>query len=246
MTGDGLAYGHAGRHSLGRGPHTAPESAGGTPGGSGGRPLRLAIFASGSGSNFQALADAAAGGALPAEVVLMVCDRPKARVVERAAQAGIPAFVFRPKEYASRDAYESEIVDRLREQDVDLVVLAGYMRIVGATLLDAYMGRMVNIHPSLLPSFPGLDAIRQALEHGVRVTGVTVHYVDGGMDTGPIIAQEPVAIRPGDTEETLAPRVHAVEHELYPRVIRWIGEGRVRLSDDGRQVEFAAEGAALH
>lgn len=150
-------------------------------------PLGIAVFASGNGSNFQAIADAVKEGRLDARIELLVCDRPKAKVVERAEAAGIPVFAFNPKEYASREAYEREILQQLQLRNVDLVVLAGYMRIITKVLVDAYWGRMINIHPSLLPSFPGLDAVGQALRHGVKVTGVTVHLVDGGLDSGPIL-----------------------------------------------------------
>lgn len=201
-------------------------------------PFRIAVFASGSGSNFQAIADAIASGRLDAELALLVCDRPKAKVVERAAACGVETFAFRPKDYSSKEAYETEIVAKLREKQVDLVVLAGYMRIVSDTLLGPYEGRMINIHPSLLPSFPGLDAIGQAIAHGVKITGVTVHVVDGGMDTGPIIAQRAVAIAEDDTSETLEAKIHPVEHELYPAVIRAIREGRVSVSGDGRRVRL--------
>lgn len=199
-------------------------------------PFRIAVFASGSGSNFQAIVDAVQAGKLDVEVGLLVCDRPGAKVVERAAAAGVETFAFRPKEYVSKEAYESEIVMRMREKRIDLVVLAGYMRIISDTLLLPYEGRIVNIHPSLLPSFPGLDAIGQAVAHGVKITGVTVHFVDGGMDTGPIIAQRAVEVAEGDTADTLADKIHPVEHELYPSVIRAIREGRVALSGDGRRV----------
>lgn len=200
--------------------------------------FRIAVFASGSGTNFQAIADAAREGRLDVEVALLVCDRPNAKVVERGAAAGVETFAFRAKDYPSKQAYETEIVDRLRERQIDLVVLAGYMRILSATLLEPYEGRIVNIHPSLLPAFPGLDAIGQALAHGVKVTGVTVHFVDGGMDTGPIIAQRVVEVAEDDTPETLAARIHPVEHELYPHVIRGIREGRVSLNEDGRRVNW--------
>lgn len=198
------------------------------------RKLRVAVFASGSGSNFQAIVEAVQRDRLDIEIALLVCDKPGARVVERAEAAGVAAFTFRPKEYASREAYEAEIVRVLEEQAIDLVVLAGYMRLVTKTLLDPYEGRIINIHPSLLPAFPGMDGIGDAYRYGVKVTGVTVHFVDDGVDTGPIIAQEPVLVDPHDTLETLAGKIHATEHELYPRVIRWISEGRVRL--DGRRV----------
>ncbi|MFD2611500.1 phosphoribosylglycinamide formyltransferase [Paenibacillus gansuensis] len=196
--------------------------------------LRLAVFASGSGSNFQAIADAIAAEKLDATIELLVCDKPKAPVVERAHRAGVAVFAFEAKTYPSREAYEREILDALAESRVDVIVLAGYMRILTSTLVEPYYGRMINVHPSLLPAFPGIRAMEQALDAGVKVTGVTVHFVDGGMDTGPIIAQRPVPILEGDTAASLAGRVQLVEHELYPQVIQWIAEGRVRL--DGRKV----------
>lgn len=195
---------------------------------------RIAVFASGSGSNFQAILDAIARGELDVQVELLVCDRPNALVMERAKQANVPVFAFRPKEYPNREAYESEILQKLQACGVELIVLAGYMRIVTDVLVNAYSGRMINIHPSLLPSFPGVDAIGQALDYGVKVTGVTVHFVDGGLDSGPVIAQRTVEVLEGDGAEELAARIHAVEHELYPEVIRWLSEGRVRLA--GRKV----------
>ncbi|WP_144941384.1 phosphoribosylglycinamide formyltransferase [Paenibacillus sp. 32O-W] len=198
------------------------------------KPFRIAVFASGSGSNFQAIADAVKAGQLDVELGLLVCDKPRAAVVDRADRAGIPSFVFRPREFSSREEYEREIVKRLKEHDIDLVVLAGYMRLITETLVTPYYGRMINIHPSLLPSFPGLNAVEQALEHGAKVTGVTVHYVDGGMDTGPIIAQRALAIGEGESAESLTERIHKIEHELYPEVIQWVREDRVRL--DGRRV----------
>src|SRR5690606_8905259 len=142
---------------------------------------------------------------------------------------------FKPKDYASREAYDTEILAELRRREIELVVLAGYMRIITSVLVEAFAGRMINIHPSLLPSFPGLNGIGQALEHGVKVTGATVHYVDGGLDTGPIIAQEAVVIAEGDTEETLAARIHPVEHRLLRQAVQGIAEGRIRL-DGNRTV----------
>ncbi|MDT9725917.1 phosphoribosylglycinamide formyltransferase [Xylanibacillus composti] len=201
--------------------------------------LRIAVFASGSGSNFQAIADQAASGQLDVQVELLVCDRPGAYVIERAEKAGVPAFVFSPKDYGSREDYERVLLDKLRERQIDLVVLAGYMRLLTPVLVEPYYGRMINIHPSLLPAFPGTHGARDALEYGVKVTGVTVHFVDLGMDTGPIIAQEPVPIQEGDTEDTLIERIHQVERELYPRVIGWMQQGRVQLKD--RKVAVLAE-----
>lgn len=213
-------------HAVGEWP--APEIAG--------RRMKIAVFASGGGSNFQAIVDAVRRGELPAELALLVCDKPQAPVVKRAEAAGVATFTFRPKEYPSREAYEAEIVQVLDEHEIDLIVLAGYMRLITKVLLQPYEGRIINIHPSLLPSFPGVDGIGDAYRYGVRVTGVTVHFVDDGMDTGPIIAQQAVEVAVGDTLETLAAKIHAVEHRLYPEVIRWISEGRVKL--DGRKVVF--------
>ena len=196
---------------------------------------RIAVFASGSGSNFEAVATAAAGDAdSPYEVALLVCDKPGARAIERAERLGVPVLAVRPKQYDSREAYEADVVRELRERGIDFVVLAGYMRLITATLLDAFPNRILNIHPSLLPAFPGLHAVEQALAYGAKVAGVTVHYVDGGMDSGAIIAQEAIPVRSDDTPETLFPRVQAIEHRLYPAVVRAFAENRVRL--DGRRV----------
>ncbi|MFD1954873.1 phosphoribosylglycinamide formyltransferase [Paenibacillus thailandensis] len=200
--------------------------------------LRMAVFASGQGSNFQALADAVRQGKLDGTIELLVCDKPAAPVVERARREGVDTFVFSPKDYPSREAYETEILAELERRGVELVVLAGYMRIVTRVLVEPYYGRMINIHPALLPSFPGMNGIRQALEYGVKVTGVTVHYVDGGMDSGPIIAQRAVEIEDGDTETSLTDRIHAAEQALLPHVAQLIAQGRVSL--EGRRVRIRA------
>ncbi|URN95102.1 MAG: phosphoribosylglycinamide formyltransferase [Candidatus Pristimantibacillus lignocellulolyticus] len=197
--------------------------------------LRIAVFASGQGSNFQAIVDAMQEKKLDVSIELLVCDKPLAPVVARAQQAGVEAFVFKPKDYASREAYEEEILAMMQQKQVDLVVLAGYMRIITSVLVEPYYGRMLNVHPSMLPSFPGVNAIGQALDYGVKVTGVTVHFVDGGLDSGPIVAQEAVTIEDGDTEESLAARIHIIEQQLYPQVIGWIAQGKVSI--DGRHVK---------
>lgn len=176
---------------------------------------RLAVFASGSGSNFQALIDAVEEKRLQADINLLVCDQPEARVIGRAQYHGVPCFAFSAKEYQSKEIFENEILKKLREYEIDCVILAGYMRLIGPTLLGAYGGKIINIHPSLLPSFPGKDAVGQALEAGVKVTGVTIHYVDAGMDTGPIIAQEAVTVSETDTRESLQKKIQHVEHRLY-------------------------------
>jgi len=183
------------------------------------RKPKVAVFASGSGSNFQVIADAAKAGELHAEIVAIVTDKPQAYVVERATSAGVSVIATSPKDFASKAEHEAAILEKLTELDVEWLVLAGYMRLIGDTLLSAYPTKIINIHPSLLPSFPGKDAIGQALDHGVKVTGVTVHYVDAGMDTGPILSQQAVEVVDGDREKT-EQRIHAVEHELYTKTLQ--------------------------
>lgn len=178
----------------------------------------IAIFASGEGSNFEALVVAAERGEIPAEVVLLVCDRPHAKVVERAARHGIETFAFNPKQYATKADYEREIVARLDQKGVELVCLAGYMRLVGETLLGAYAGRMINVHPSLLPAFRGARAIEQAIEAGVKVFGVTIHEVDASLDGGRILAQKAFEYEGSDQAE-LEQLIHAVEHPLYVKTV---------------------------
>jgi phosphoribosylglycinamide formyltransferase-1 len=193
--------------------------------------LRIAVFASGNGSNFQAIIDAAQTGELHATVALLVCDKAQAKVVERARQAGVPLFVFQAKAYAAREDYEREILRELAAHQIDLIVLAGYMRLITNVLVEPWFGRMINIHPALLPSFPGVNAIGQAMAHGVKVTGVTVHFVDGGMDSGPIIAQTAVLVEQDDDEDALAKRIHAAEHQLMIQVLQAFSERRVQLNE---------------
>lgn len=181
---------------------------------------KIAVFASGNGSNFQAILDATLNGELNAEIQMLVCDRPNAYCIERAEQAEIPSFSFSAKNYETKEQYESEIIALLKEQNVEFIILAGYMRLIGPTILDAFPGKIVNIHPSFLPLFPGKDAIGQALTAGVESTGVTVHYVDEGMDTGPIIAQEKILIEEGESKESLEQKVHEVEHVLYVNTLK--------------------------
>lgn len=181
--------------------------------------VKIAIFASGSGSNFAALAEACKAGRIPAEIVLMVTDKPDAFVNERAKEAGISIAAFRPRDFQTKQAYEQAVLDALQEAQVEWLILAGYMRLIGPVLLEAYPENIINIHPSLLPSFPGKDAIGQAVAAGVKVTGVTVHLVDEGMDTGPILAQRAVNVVDGDVEQT-ALAIHSVEHELYTATLQ--------------------------
>ncbi|OLS36250.1 phosphoribosylglycinamide formyltransferase [Alkalihalophilus pseudofirmus] len=184
---------------------------------------RIVVFASGNGTNAQAIIDQAKSGVLECEVVLVVSDKPDAFALTRAKNAGIDTFSFKPSDFKNKKSYESELVKKLKEKNVQFIALAGYMRLIGPTLLKAFEGRIVNIHPSLLPQFPGLDAIGQAMNAGVRETGVTIHLVDSGMDTGPIIAQETVQVDQDDTMETLTKKIQAVEHRLYPATIKeWV------------------------
>jgi phosphoribosylglycinamide formyltransferase-1 len=192
----------------------------------------IGVLISGRGTNLQSIIDATVTGQLDAVVGVVISNRGDAAGLERARDAGIEALHLNPRDYPDRDAYDSALVDALTTRGVRLVCLAGFMRLVGRPLLDAFPRRILNIHPSLLPSFPGLDAQRKALEHGVRVTGATVHLVTSELDGGPIIMQAAVPVRSADTVETLSARVLAEEHRLYPQAIRlvlaggWTVQGR--------------------
>lgn len=183
---------------------------------------KIAVFASGSGSNFQAIIDVIQAGKLDADISLLVCDKPGAFAIDRAKAAGIPSFVFTAKDYPSKDHYEEEILAQLKAYDVEFIVLAGYMRLIGSKLLAAYKGRIVNVHPSLLPAFPGKDAIGQALAAKVKWSGITIHFVDEGMDTGPIIIQERVRLDENETRESLQHKIQKSEHKLYPSVLQML------------------------
>ena len=182
---------------------------------------KIAVFASGYGSNFEVIARAAKAGEITAEVVLLVCDKAEARACQIAEQMNIPMFVFSAKEYASKAEYEAAIVERCKQAEVELICLAGYMRIVGETLLNAYNGLIINLHPALLPSFKGAKAIEQAFEYGVKIFGATIHYVDESLDGGKIIAQRAVEYD-GDSLEEITAMVHNVEHQLYIETIKKI------------------------
>lgn len=195
---------------------------------------RLGVLISGRGSNLQALIDAAAEGRLTAEIAVVISNLAEAYGLERARMAGIEAITVSHRGWPSRADYDTALAMELRARSVDLVCLAGYMRIAGAPLLEAYPNAILNIHPSLLPSFPGLDAQSQALRHGVKVSGATVHLVDGGLDSGPIVMQKAVRVLDDDDESTLSARILAVEHEIYPAAVQTIVDGRWRV--DGRRV----------
>ena len=193
---------------------------------------RIAVLISGRGSNLQAILDASADGRIDAAVVVVVSNRAQAAGLARAREAGVEALHLDPRSQPDRDAYDRAIVHELQQRRVDLVCLAGFMRLVGRPLLETFPWRILNIHPSLLPAFPGLDAQRQALEHGVRVTGATVHLVTDELDGGPIVVQAPVSVLPDDTVDSLSARILVEEHRIYPEAIRlllagaWSIEGR--------------------
>ena len=200
-------------------------------------PLSLGVLLSGSGTNLQALIDAIAAGRLDARITVVISNVPDAIGLERARRHGLTAIALSHRDAPSREAYDRQVVDVLHTHRVGLVVLAGFMRLVTPVLLDAFAGRVVNVHPALLPAFPVLHAERQALEHGARITGVTVHFVDEQTDHGPILAQAAVPVLPDDTEATLHARIQHQEHRLYPHAIQLIAEDRVRI--EGRRVVVA-------
>jgi phosphoribosylglycinamide formyltransferase-1 len=194
---------------------------------------RLGILLSGRGSNFEAIADNVAAGTLGAEIAIVISNRPEARGLEVARQRHIPALCI-PSKGLDRTIYDAMLAGELKNREVELVCLAGYMRLLSAGFIREFPGRVLNIHPSLLPSFPGLDAQHQALEHGVKVTGCTVHFVDEYLDAGPIVAQAAVPVVEGDTAETLSARILKEEHRIYSEAIRTVLSGTLRI--EGRRV----------
>ena len=203
--------------------------------GGGPRPaVKLGVLLSGEGTNLQAIIDAIERGRLRAEVRVAISNKPRARGLERARRHGIPAETIDHRGFASREEFDRALVAALRSHDVELVICAGFMRLLSPVMVRAFHGRIMNIHPALCPAFPGVDAVRQALEYGVRFSGCTVFFVAEGVDDGPIIAQAVVPVEPNDDEAALAARIHAEEHRLYPLAIRLYQEGRLEL--DGRVV----------
>ena len=201
-----------------------------------GSQLRLGVLASGRGSNFQSIIDAIDNKTLKAEIALLITDNPSALAIERAKKHGVAYLVIKPREFGSRDEFYIKAADELKSRRVDLVILAGFMRIVGKPLIDSFPHRIMNIHPALLPAFPGLRGQKQALEYGVKVSGCTVHFVDEGMDTGPIITQAAVPVYHDDTEEILSERILKLEHKIYPEAIRLFSESRLKV--EGRIVRI--------
>lgn len=200
--------------------------------------LKLGVLASGRGSNFQAIIDSIESGILNAKIELLIVDKANAYAVERAKKHSIEHLFISPKDFSSKDGFFIAIRDELQKRGVELVILAGFMRVVQKPLINAYSNRIMNIHPALLPSFPGLHGQRQAVEHGVKISGCTVHFVDEGMDTGPIIIQAAVPVCSDDTEESLAARILLQEHKIYPEAIRLYSEGRIRV--EGRKVVISS------
>ena len=200
--------------------------------------MNIGVLVSGTGTNLGALLAAQAAGALaPARIVAVISNRPDVAALDRARVAGVPAEVVDHRAFPSREAFDAALIAALRAHEVEAVVLAGFMRILTPTFLGAFPGRVVNTHPALCPAFPGTDAPAQALAHGVKVTGVTVHVVDAGVDTGPIIAQRAVPVRPGDDARSLHARIQAEEHRLLPAVVRALAAGRLTVA--GRTVRIA-------
>ena len=204
---------------------------------------RIGVLLSGRGSNFEALADSVAAGRIPnAEIAIVISNRENAPGIEKAKARGIPALVI-PSRGLEREAYDKLVIAALEEKKVDLVCLAGYMRLLSPAFVAAYRGRILNIHPSLLPAFPGLESQRQALEHGAKFSGCTVHFVDENLDAGPIILQAAVPIEDDDTAETLSERVLKEEHRIYTEAVRIVLEGRYRM--DGRRVLITSGESAV-
>jgi phosphoribosylglycinamide formyltransferase-1 len=197
--------------------------------------FKIVVLASGSGTNLQAILDRVHGRE-GIEVVGVGSDKPEARALERAQEARVETAVFARSDYADREARDAAMADWVEARGADLVVLAGYMQLLSAPFVARFRNRIVNIHPALLPAFPGLDAIGQALAAEVEVTGVSVHFVDEGVDTGPVLLQREVAVPADGDRETLEEAIHAAEHELYPEAIRMIAAGRVRIDGDGPRV----------
>ncbi len=198
--------------------------------------LRIGVLASGRGSNFQSIIDQIESKRLNSEISLLITDNPSAFAIERAKKHGIEYLVIIPKEFRSKDEFFMKIAEELKKKDVGLVILAGFMRVVGKPLIDAFPNQIMNIHPALLPAFPGLHGQRQALEYGAKISGCTVHFVDKGIDTGPIIIQAAVPVFQDDTEDTLSERILRYEHKIYPKAIQLFSEGRIAV--EGRKVKI--------
>ncbi len=198
--------------------------------------MNIAVFCSGNGSNFQAIADSVKHGEIKATISLMVCDNPEAFALERAKKAGIKSLLIERKNFSSKQEFEAETIKNLEKENIELICLAGYMRLVGPHLVQKYRHKILNIHPALLPAFKGTQGIKDALDYGAKVTGVSVHFVNAEMDHGPIILQQCLEVKDNDTEQSLAGRIHEIEHRLYPRAVKLFVEGRLKI--EGRTVKI--------
>jgi phosphoribosylglycinamide formyltransferase-1 len=201
--------------------------------------LTLGVLASGRGSNFQSIIDSIESGFLRAKIAVLISDNPDAYALERAKKHNIESIVLKPKDFPDKNTYYAHIAEELEKRGVELVILAGFMRVVGKALIDRYRYKIMNIHPALLPSFPGLHGQKQAVDYGVKISGCTVHFVDEGMDTGVIIIQMAVPVYHDDTEETLSERILKQEHKIFPYAIKLYAEGRISV--DGRKVIIKGE-----
>jgi len=199
---------------------------------------RIAVFASGRGSNFSAISRAVKMGKLKAELALLVCDQPHAGVIAKAKRQKVAIALVKRQDYNNREEFEKEIIRQLEENKIDLIVMAGFMRVLGKELLNKYNNRIINIHPALLPSFKGAHGVKDAFDYGVKVTGVTVHFVDELMDHGPIILQQAVKIEEADTSESLEAKIHKAEHKLYPQAIELFLEGKLKV--EGRKAKITS------
>ena len=198
--------------------------------------MNIAVLCSGNGTNLQAIIDAVKSGYIKARIALVVSDKKEAHALERAKAAGIETLYLDPKNYKSREDYDKEIIKHFKTKDVSLVVLAGFMRLMSSCFIAEYKGRIMNIHPALLPSFKGTHGARDALEYGLKVTGPTVHFVDEKLDNGQIILQRAVDVKDDDTEDTLLERIHKEEHKIYPEAVKLFVEGRIKI--EGRRVKI--------
>lgn len=199
--------------------------------------MNIAVFASGRGTNFSAIIKAVKSGKIKANLSLLVCDNPKAGAIGRAKRAGIKVAQVKREDFAGKKDFEAAITGHLEENKIDLIVLAGFMRMLSPGFVARYRGRILNIHPALLPSFKGTEAVKDAFDYGAKATGVTVHFVDEEMDHGPIILQKALAIEEDDTLESLEEKIHKIEHRIYPEAIRLFVEGRIGL--EGRKVKVS-------
>ena len=198
--------------------------------------MNIAVFCSGNGSNFQAIIDASKKGLFNSKIALMVCDNPNAYAITKAKNESIKTLLLDINDFPSQEAFEARIIEELITEHIELICLAGYMRLLLPSFINKYREKIINIHPALLPSFKGIRGIKDALDYGVKVTGVTVHFVNEDMDAGPIILQEAVTIEDNDTKETLAEKIHKIEHRLYPNAVKLFIEGKLKVI--GRTVKI--------